>query len=316
MTDEERSQTTAVAALYRFVRLDDYESMREPLLNFCTERGDKGTLLLAHEGVNGTISGSETAIADVLSYLRSDDRLSDLDCKFSYHEERPFLRMKVKLKREIVTMGLEDIDPNQSVGRYASPVEWNELIDDPECLVIDTRNDYEVEIGSFRGAINPGTKSFRDFPAWVDENLDPQKHKKVAMFCTGGIRCEKSTSLLVSKGFDDVWHLKGGILNYLEETPESSTRWEGECFVFDNRVAVNHQLEKGQYDQCFACRFPLDDAQKQSPLYVPGVSCPRCHDAHSEGQKKRFSERQRQMALARERGEVHLGATPVAGQRQ
>jgi UPF0176 protein len=316
MTDEERSQTTAVAALYRFVRLDDYESMREPLLNFCTERGVKGTLLLAHEGVNGTISGSKTAIADVLSYLRSDDRLSDLDCKFSYHEERPFLRMKVKLKREIVTMGLEDIDPNQSVGRYASPVEWNELIDDPECLVIDTRNDYEVEIGSFRGAINPGTKSFRDFPAWVDENLDPQKHKKVAMFCTGGIRCEKSTSLLVSKGFDDVWHLKGGILNYLEETPESSTRWEGECFVFDNRVAVNHQLEKGQYDQCFACRFPLDDAQKQSPLYVPGVSCPRCHDAHSEGQKKRFSERQRQMALARQRGEVHLGATPVAGQRQ
>ena len=316
MTYEERSQTTAVAALYRFVRLDDYESMREPLLNFCTERGVKGTLLLAHEGVNGTISGSKTAIADVLSYLRSDDRLSDLDCKFSYHEERPFLRMKVKLKREIVTMGLEDIDPNQSVGRYASPVEWNELIDDPECLVIDTRNDYEVEIGSFRGAINPATKSFRDFPAWVDENLDPQKHKKVAMFCTGGIRCEKSTSLLVSKGFDDVWHLKGGILNYLEQTPEASTRWEGECFVFDSRVAVNHQLEKGQYDQCFACRFPLDDAQKESPQYVPGVSCPRCHDAHSADQKKRFSERQRQMALSRQRGEVHLGATPPARQRQ
>ncbi|MDA9837784.1 rhodanese-related sulfurtransferase [Luminiphilus sp.] len=316
MTDEERSQTTVVAALYRFVRLDDYESMREPLLNFCTERGVKGTLLLAHEGVNGTISGGKTAIADVLSYLRSDERLTDLDCKFSYHEERPFLRMKVKLKREIVTMGLAGVDPNQSVGRYASPEEWNELVDDPECLVIDTRNDYEVEIGSFRGAINPGTKSFRDFPAWVDENLDPQKHKKVAMFCTGGIRCEKSTSLLVSKGFDDVWHLKGGILNYLEQTPEASTRWEGECFVFDSRVAVNHQLEKGQYDQCFACRFPLDDAQKESPQYVPGVSCPRCHDAHSADQKKRFSERQRQMALSRQRGEVHLGATPPARQRQ
>ena len=316
MTDEERSQTTAVAALYRFVRLDDYESMREPLLNFCTERGVKGTLLLAHEGVNGTISGGKTAIADVLSYLRSDERLTDLDCKFSYHEERPFLRMKVTLKREIVTMGLAGVDPNQSVGRYASPEEWNELVDDPECLVIDTRNDYEVEIGSFRGAINPGTKSFRDFPAWVDENLDPQKHKKVAMFCTGGIRCEKSTSLLVSKGFDDVWHLKGGILNYLEQTPEASTRWEGECFVFDSRVAVNHQLEKGQYDQCFACRFPLDDAQKESPQYVPGVSCPRCHDAHSADQKKRFSERQRQMALSRQRGEVHLGATPPARQRQ
>ena len=316
MTDVERSQTTAVAALYRFVRLDDYESMREPLLNFCTERGVKGTLLLAHEGVNGTISGGKTAIADVLSYLRSDERLTDLDCKFSYHEERPFLRMKVKLKREIVTMGLAGVDPNQSVGRYASPEEWNELVDDPECLVIDTRNDYEVEIGSFRGAINPGTKSFRDFPAWVDEHLDPQKHKKVAMFCTGGIRCEKSTSLLVSKGFDDVWHLKGGILNYLEQTPEASTRWEGECFVFDSRVAVNHQLEKGQYDQCFACRFPLDDAQKESPQYVPGVSCPRCHDAHSADQKKRFSERQRQMALSRQRGEVHLGATPPARQRQ
>ena len=224
--------------------------------------------------------------------------------------------MKVKLKREIVTMGLAGVDPNQSVGRYASPEEWNELVDDPECLVIDTRNDYEVEIGSFRGAINPGTKSFRDFPAWVDENLDPQKHKKVAMFCTGGIRCEKSTSLLVSKGFDDVWHLKGGILNYLEQTPEASTRWEGECFVFDSRVAVNHQLEKGQYDQCFACRFPLDDAQKESPQYVPGVSCPRCHDAHSADQKKRFSERQRQMALSRQRGQVHLGATPPARQRQ
>lgn len=316
MTDEERSQTTAVAALYRFVRLDDYESMREPLLNFCKERGVKGTLLLAHEGVNGTISGGKMAIADVLSYLRSDERLTDLDCKFSYHEERPFLRMKVKLKREIVTMGLAGVDPNQSVGRYASPEEWNELVDDPECLVIDTRNDYEVEIGSFRGAINPGTKSFRDFPAWVDENLDPQKHKKVAMFCTGGIRCEKSTSLLVSKGFDDVWHLKGGILNYLEQTPEASTRWEGECFVFDSRVAVNHQLEKGQYDQCFACRFPLDDAQKESPQYVPGVSCPRCHDAHSADQKKRFSERQRQMALSRQKGEVHLGATPPARQRQ
>ncbi|MDB2434940.1 rhodanese-related sulfurtransferase [Luminiphilus sp.] len=316
MTEEERSQTTAVAALYRFVRLDDYESMREPLLNFCKERGVKGTLLLAHEGVNGTISGGKMAIADVLSYLRSDERLTDLDCKFSYHEERPFLRMKVKLKREIVTMGLAGVDPNQSVGRYASPEEWNELVDDPECLVIDTRNDYEVEIGSFRGAINPGTKSFRDFPAWVDENLDPQKHKKVAMFCTGGIRCEKSTSLLVSKGFDDVWHLKGGILNYLEQTPEASTRWEGECFVFDSRVAVNHQLEKGQYDQCFACRFPLDDAQKESPQYVPGVSCPRCHDAHSADQKKRFSERQRQMALSRQRGEVHLGATPPARQRQ
>ena len=212
------SASTQVVALYRFVRLDDFESLREPLLNFCLDRNIKGTLLLAREGINGTVAGSSSAIEALLEYLTADDRLADLDCKFSYHEERPFLRMKVKLKREIVTMGQPDIDPNQCVGRYASPQEWNALIDDPEVLVIDTRNEYEVEIGTFEGAVNPHTNSFREFPDWVDQNLDPSKHKKVAMFCTGGIRCEKSTSLLVSKGFEDVWHLKGGILNYLEQT--------------------------------------------------------------------------------------------------
>ena len=213
-------------------------------------------MLLAREGINGTVAGSAAAIEALLEYLTADERLADLDHKFSYHEERPFLRMKVKLKREIVTMGQADIDPNECVGRYASPQEWNALIDDPEVLVIDTRNQYEVEIGTFEGAVNPHTNSFREFPDWVDQNLDPSKHKKVAMFCTGGIRCEKSTSLLVSKGFEDVWHLKGGILNYLEQTPEDDSRWEGECFVFDSRVAVDHKLEKGSYDQCFACRFP------------------------------------------------------------
>ena len=272
---------TQVVALYRFVLLDNYESMREPLLKFCLDRHIRGTLLLAHEGINGTVAGSDSAIDELLNYLRADDRLADLDCKFSSHEERPFLRMKVKLKREIVTMGQENIDPNVCVGRYASPQEWNALIDDPDVLVIDTRNEYEVEIGTFAGAVNPHTNSFREFPDWVEQNLDPKKHKKVAMFCTGGIRCEKSTSLLVSRGFEDVWHLKGGILNYLEQTPEEDTRWEGECFVFDSRVAVNHQLEKGSYDQCFACRFPIDDDQKQSPHYLPGVSCPRCVNAHT-----------------------------------
>ena len=305
---------TQVVALYRFVRLDDYESMREPLLNFCLDRHIRGTLLLAHEGINGTVAGSDSAIDELLNYLRADDRLADLDCKFSSHEERPFLRMKVKLKREIVTMGQENIDPNVCVGRYASPQEWNVLIDDPDVLVIDTRNEYEVEIGTFAGAVNPQTNSFREFPDWVEQNLDPKKHKKVAMFCTGGIRCEKSTSLLVSKGFEDVWHLKGGILNYLEQTPEEDTRWEGECFVFDSRVAVNHQLEKGSYDQCFACRFPIDDDQKQSPHYLPGVSCPRCVNAHTEQQKGRFAERQRQIGLAKRRGESHIGAAAPARQ--
>ena len=304
--------STQVAALYRFVRLEDFEDLRAPLLAFCEARGIRGTLLLAEEGINGTIAGTEQAISEVLAYLRSDNRLADLDCKFSYNTDRPFLRMKVKLKKEIVTMGRPGIDPNQCVGRYATPEQWNALVDDPECLVIDTRNDYEVEIGTFQGAINPNTTSFREFPEWVEENLDPSKHKKVAMFCTGGIRCEKSTSLLVSMGFEDVWHLQGGILNYLEKTPVEQTRWDGECFVFDSRVSVDHHLEKGSYDQCYACRFPIDDAQKASDLYVPGVSCPRCHDAHSDRQKERFTERQKQIALAKARGEAHIGADAAA----
>lgn len=308
----EEASSTEVVALYRFVRLDDYENLRDPLLDFCEARGIRGTLLLANEGINGTIAGTQQAISDVIAYLRRDDRLADLDFKISYNTDRPFLRMKVKLKKEIVTMGRPGIDPNQCVGRYASPEQWNDLVDDPDCLVIDTRNDYEVEIGTFKGAINPSTTNFREFPEWVEENLDPSKHKKVAMFCTGGIRCEKSTSLLVSMGFEDVWHLKGGILNYLEKTPVDQTRWDGECFVFDSRVSVDHQLEKGSYDQCYACRFPIDEAQKISELYVPGISCPRCHDAHSEGQKQRFAERQKQISLAKARGEAHLGADAAA----
>ena len=304
--------STQVAALYRFVRLEDYENLRGPLLAFCEARGIRGTLLLAEEGINGTIAGTAQAISEVLAYLKKDDRLADLECKFSYNTDRPFLRMKVKLKKEIVTMGRPGIDPNQCVGRYASLEQWNTLVDDPECLVIDTRNDYEVEIGTFQGAVNPNTTSFREFPEWVEKNLDPSKHKKVAMFCTGGIRCEKSTSLLVSMGFEDVWHLQGGILNYLEKTPVEQTRWDGECFVFDSRVSVDHHLEKGSYDQCYACRFPIDDAQKASDLYVPGVSCPRCHDAHSDQQKERFTERQKQIALAKARGEAHIGADAAA----
>jgi UPF0176 protein len=305
-----------VAALYRFAALPDYETFREPLHKVMTNNGVRGTLLLAAEGINGTIAGHRKGVDDVLDWLRRDPRFTGLKAKESYVTENPFYRTKVKLKKEIVTMGVEGINPNDIVGTYVNPKDWNALISNPEVLVLDTRNNYEVEIGSFENAVNPNTQSFRDLPAYVGEHLNPEKHKKIAMFCTGGIRCEKSTAYLKQQGFSEVYHLEGGILKYLEEVPEADSKWHGECFVFDNRVTVNHQLEKGQYDQCFACRFPLDDAQKQSPLYVPGVSCPRCHDAHSEGQKKRFSERQRQMALARERGEVHLGATPVAGQRQ
>ena len=303
-----------VAALYRFVKLDDFVELKPPLLAVCLEAGVKGTLLLAHEGINGTIAGRREGIDDVIRWLRRDPRLHDLDWKESYHSAEPFHRMKVKLKKEIVTMGVEDIDPGASVGRYASPSEWNALIDDPECLVIDTRNDYEVAIGSFKGAVNPNTQSFRDFPEWVKQNLDPAKHTKVAMFCTGGIRCEKSTSYLLSQGFEDVWHLQGGILKYLEDTPESDSRWEGECFVFDSRVAVNHNLEKGSFDQCYACRHPITEEDKASEYYQKGVSCPRCHRDLTAERQARFEERQKQVELAASRGERHIGGPPPARQ--
>jgi UPF0176 protein len=305
---------TVVAALYRFVELDDYESMREPLLEYCREQGVLGTLLLAREGINGTIAGTREGIDNVLAWLRRDERLAALDWKESLHEQPPFLRMKVKLKREIVTMGVEGIDPRHCVGRYATPAQWNQLVDDPEVLVIDTRNGYEIDIGTFEGAVDPGTVSFREFPRWVEENLDPEKHKKVAMFCTGGIRCEKATSYMIEQGFDEVWHLQGGVLKYLEETPVEDSRWKGECFVFDSRVAVNHQLERGSYDQCYACRHPITEQDKASPLFEKGVSCPRCHDAHTAEQRARFAERQRQVELAKARGEQHVGAPPPARQ--
>ena len=297
-----------VAALYRFVRLDDFAALKPPLLQVCERAGVKGTLLLAQEGINGTIAGSRQGIDSVIGWLRRDPRLVDLDWKESFHDAEPFLRMKVKLKREIVTMGIDDIDPGLCAGRYATPQQWNALVDDPECLVIDTRNDYEVAIGSFVGAVNPGTQSFREFPAWAREHLDIARHKKIAMFCTGGIRCEKSTSFLVREGFEEVWHLEGGILKYLEEVPESESRWKGECFVFDSRVAVDHRLEKGSFDQCYACRHPITEEDKASPLYRKGVSCPRCHDDLSEDQAVRFAERQKQVELAAARGEHHIGA--------
>ena len=304
------NSTVIVAALYKFVALPDYRELREPLLDVCLNAGVKGTLLLATEGINGTIAGSRLAIDEVLAYLKSDARFNDIDHKESLDSELPFYRMKVKLKKEIVTMGREGIDPKMLVGHYVEPQDWNALITDPEVTVIDTRNHYECDIGSFEGAINPQTTTFKEMPAFVDQQLDPAKHKKVAMFCTGGIRCEKSTAYLLEQGFDEVYHLKGGILKYLEEVPEEKSLWQGECFVFDNRVAVDHDLNVGSYDQCHGCRHPITEAQKSSPHYQRGVCCPLCYDQLTIDQKKRFAERQKQIDLAAERNESHIGAAP------
>lgn len=297
-----------VCALYKFVELPDYETLRQPLLDVMEAYGIRGTLLLAKEGINGTVAGTRTAIDTLLAWLKNDPRLTGIDSKESYTDEPPFLRTKVKLKKEIVTMGVEGIDPRRVVGTYVEPKDWNELISDPEVLLIDTRNDYEYQVGTFLNAINPNTESFREFPQYVKEHLDPTKHKKVAMFCTGGIRCEKSTAYLKEQGFDQVYHLKGGILKYLEEVPPQETLWQGECFVFDERVTVNLNLEKGDYDQCHACRMPITEADKASALYQPGVSCPHCHNKITIEQKHRFAEREKQMALAKVRGEKHIGS--------
>lgn len=299
--------TIVVAALYRFVRLDNYQELRQPLLNVMLKNHIRGTLLLAAEGINGTVAGSREAIDKLIGWLRGDERLQDLDCKFSFDDEMPFYRSRVKLKKEIVTMGVEGIDPNRVVGTYVKAGDWNALISDPDIVLVDTRNDYETAIGSFENAQLPNTKSFREFPDFVKKNLDREKQPKVAMFCTGGIRCEKSTAYLKEQGFDEVYHLEGGILKYLEEVPEAESLWRGECFVFDNRVSVNHALEKGSYDQCHACRLPITNEDKTSDKYQPGVSCPACYDTKSEAQKSRFHEREKQMQLAKQRGEHHIG---------
>jgi UPF0176 protein len=309
------SSPTVIAALYRFVRLDNYESLRKPLLQFMLDNQIRGTLLLAAEGINGTVAGSQASITRLLDYLREDERLADIDCKLSYDEAVPFYRSRVKLKREIVTMGIEDIDPAQG-GTYVEPRDWNALISDPEVTLIDTRNDYESAIGSFDGAILPETATFRDFPAYVKQHLDSKKHRKIAMFCTGGIRCEKSTAYLRQQGFDEVYHLRGGILKYLEEVPEAESKWHGECFVFDNRVSVNHALEKGSFDQCHACRRPITEQDTLSDKYRPGISCPACHDEHSDDDRARYREREKQVRLARERGELHIGADAARQARQ
>ena len=298
-----------VVALYQFIAVDDPEGMRKPLLDRMHDHGVKGTLLVAHEGINGTIAGSRASVDALLAWLKTDPRFAGLEHKESVTEDMPFYRSKVKLRKEIVTMGVPDIDPARNSGTYVEPRDWNALIEDPEITLIDTRNDYEVQIGTFDNAVNPKTDSFREFPDFVKSKLDPGKHKKIAMFCTGGIRCEKSTAYLKQQGFSEVYQLHGGILKYLEEVPEEKSHWHGECFVFDERVTVDHNLQRGHYDQCHACRMPITTKDKSSEHYVPGISCPHCFEQTSEEQRRGFAERQKQVELAKQRGEPHIGST-------
>jgi len=296
-----------IAALYHFTRLNDPAALKPGVEAACRDAGVKGTILLATEGVNGTIAGSRDGIDAALAYLRTLPGCALLDWKESEAVEQPFLRLKVRLKKEIVTLGQPGVDPTSQVGTYVTPEDWDDLIDRDDVVLIDTRNDYEVGIGQFRGAIDPGTTSFREFPDWWQANKDTYAGKKVAMYCTGGIRCEKASSYLLSEGVDEVFHLKGGILKYLEHTPPEESAWDGECFVFDNRVSVGHGLKQGPYDLCHACRRPISDKDKASDLYQPGVQCPHCVDEYTEADRGRFRQRQKQIELAKKRGEVHLG---------
>ncbi|WP_019170994.1 rhodanese-related sulfurtransferase [Pseudaminobacter salicylatoxidans] len=297
-----------VAALYRFCRLEAFEELRAPLAAFCCSHGIKGTLLLAREGINGTVAGSDEAIAELVGWLEAVPEFTGLEVKYSHAAEMPFHRMKVRLKREIVTMGVEGIDPLEGTGAYVAAQDWNALIADPDTIIVDTRNDYEVAIGTFRGAVDPKTSSFREFPQWVEEHRDELQGRKVAMFCTGGIRCEKATAYVKSLGIEDVFHLKGGILKYLEDVPAEDSLWEGECFVFDERVAVSHGLEQGETTLCRACRHPLTPEERASPQFSEGVSCPHCHELRSDEDRARYAERQRQVELAARRGTTHIGS--------
>ena len=306
--------TYLTTAVYHFVSVSHFKTFREPILNFCLSRGIKGTLLLAEEGINGTLAGSEKSILDLLNYLKTDvlfeGHFKNLRHKESWSDKHPFYRMKVKLKKEIVTLGVPGVSPTKVVGKYVKPKDWNNLISDPEVVLIDTRNDYEYAIGSFRNAINPKTTTFREFPEFIKNHFDPKKHKKVAMFCTGGIRCEKASSYMISEGFEEVYHLEGGILKYLEEVNSIDSLWKGECFVFDQRVAIKHGLEVGDYDQCYACRYPLSADDMKSDKYTPGISCPHCYNQHTPEKLKSLTERQRQVILAKERGIEHIGVKP------
>jgi len=301
-----------VAALYRFVAFDAPEDLQPRIQAQCAAGGIKGTILLAHEGINGTVAGNPTDINGLIAFLRDIPGCAELDVKYSFAKEMPFYRMKVRLKKEIVTLGVEGIDPKREVGTYVQPEDWNALISDPNTVLIDTRNDYEVAIGTFEGAVDPQTKSFSEFPDWFRAHraeLAAGK-TKFAMFCTGGIRCEKSTAFLKAEGIDEVYHLEGGILRYLENIPETESKWQGECFVFDERVSVKHGLELGEMELCHACRRPISQEDKASAHFIEGVSCPACYAERTDEDRARFAERQRQIALAKKRGKQHIGVNP------
>lgn len=304
-----------VAALYRFVAFDAPEELQPRIQAQCAAGGIKGTILLAHEGINGTVAGNPSDIDALITFLRDIPGCADLDVKYSHAVEMPFYRMKVRLKKEIVTLGVDGIDPKREVGTYVQPEDWNALISDPDTVLIDTRNDYEVAIGTFEGAVDPKTKSFSEFPDWFRAHraeLSAGK-TKFAMFCTGGIRCEKSTAFLKAEGVDEVYHLEGGILRYLENIPEEHSKWQGECFVFDERVSVKHGLALGEMELCHACRRPISQEDKASAYFVEGVSCPACYAERTDEDRARFAERQKQIALAKKRGKQHIGVNPRDG---
>nr|AFD03325.1 rhodanese domain-containing protein [uncultured bacterium W5-15b] len=296
-----------IVSLYKFVNILDTESFRKELLAECKNLAIKGTFIIASEGINGTIAGTGENIESVIQFLECDNRFADIECKYSFDNKIPFYRMKVKIKDELIPIGVDGVDPREIVGTYVSPKEWNKLVEDPEVLLIDVRNQYEIEVGSFKGALNPETDNFRYFPEFVENNLEPDEHRKVAMFCTGGIRCEKASSYMLSKGFKEVFHLKGGILKYLEDVPKEKSLWDGECFVFDNRASVDHDLQNGIYDLCHNCRFPVSPEDMESEYFVKGISCPRCHDSITPERRTSLEERNRQIRLAKERNQSHLG---------
>ena len=298
-----------VAALYKFVEIDDLLSLQSNLYEICEKNNIMGTILIANEGINGTISGKTNEINQTISLLKSDKRFTNIEIKYSSTDKQPFHRMKVRLKKEIVTIGLPKINPNKKVGTYVKPDDWNDLISDPNVVVIDTRNKYETKIGSFQNALDPETSSFREFPDWVKKFKSSKENanKKIAMFCTGGIRCEKASSLMKEEGFEDVYHLQGGILKYLETIDRENSLWNGECFVFDQRVCLTDELEVGSYKMCFACRMPITEEEMQNEKYIEGISCIYCYDKTTKEKKERFGSRQKQILLAKERGEKHLG---------
>ena len=296
-----------VAALYKFVQIDDCEALQASLRSICEANGIIGTLLIATEGINGTIAGRSEGLEELLDALREDERFADIDVKLSHAKERPFYRLKVKVKKEIVTMGVEGVSPSSVVGEYVDPNDWNQLISDPDVVLIDTRNDYESVVGSFEGAVHPNTRNFREFPDWLAEQDDISKDKKIAMFCTGGIRCEKATSFMKEQGYEHVYHLKGGILRYLEEVEADNSLWNGSCFVFDQRVGIEHELKESTLSLCYACGFPVSEEERKSEQYEAGVSCPNCFGTYSEEQRARLRERQKQITLSAARNEQHIG---------